>query len=257
MLSVTASLSPAMMLSPMPSRVAGAALIRIGLFCAFGTLALIAPFAGSWMSANPLLFMVGSLYLIPQALGILLPFALILVVDHIGLNRTLLEHDKRRTVTQFTLLGVLLLVILMGWVIPNANQSWRELQVHARSGTGPVARGLRELTVVELLRRQPTPVGQIWQRLFLMFLPLLLVVFRWNALRYLGTAALSRMWIEIPWIVTTTAAIAWIQLCGYTFGLRGGMFVEMTMACGILLTAALVMSALCNARVLRERSLIG
>jgi hypothetical protein len=257
LLSVIGRLTPAILFSPMPVPLAGAAVIRIGMFCAIGTLVLLAPFASQFGALGTRFFVVSSIYLVPQALGVLLPFALILIVDLVGLDRRLADHQRRRMLIQVTLLGMLTLLLLVGWATPYANQSWRDAVVHARGSAAPAARGNNELTLIELFRRQPMAVNAIWERVFLICLPMLLVVFRGIAIGLMRTNALSRMWVEIPWVVSTTAAMAWIQLCGYAFGLKMGIFPWMPMVWGIILTAALVMSALCNARAFRERSSAG
>jgi lipopolysaccharide export LptBFGC system permease protein LptF len=89
------------------------------------------------------------LYLVPQALAIALPLGLVFGVI-LGLrNRASTPHVKWTIV----LLGLgcsVAAFVIVGWLMPEANQAFRELIAGRR-----VLRGLNELTLSQLARRDP------------------------------------------------------------------------------------------------------
>lgn len=249
--------SPGSMFSPMPASVVSPAMIRVALFCVPITVLMLAPFVGWWTAPSPRPPALSWAYLVPGALVIPIPFAMILIVDLVCLNPTLTTLAKRRIVLQFALLTVVLMIAGLGWLVPSANQSWREAWGHAQTGNWHIARGLRELTMFELLRRQPLPVNELFNRAFLMTLPAAVALSRWIAFRIPAVRRAPNMRIEVVWVLTNAALIVVFYLLASGLGARFGAVEAGTVALWTaLLAVAVVLSDVCNRAAWRDRAMV-
>jgi hypothetical protein len=248
--------APGSMFSPIPASVLGSAMIRVALFCAPITLLMLTPFLGWWMAPGPPLPALSWAYLVPGALVIPIPFAMILIVDLVCLNPTLTTWAKRRIVLQFALLSVVLMIAGLGWLAPSANQSWREAWAYARTGNWQnVGRGLRELSVFELLRHQPLPVDELFKRAFLVMLPAAVAVSRWLSFHVPAVQGASGTRIEAVWVLANVALITASYLLAYGLGGHFGVLEVGTVALWTgLLTVAAVFSDVCNRAARRNQA---
>jgi hypothetical protein len=95
-----------------------------------------------------------TLYLIPQAITVAIPFALA-IGTLCGLRgRSVSIHTQRSLVVFAALLSVVMFIVL-GWILPDANQAFRVLIAHrmmlpALGVNGQVPRGMNELTLGQL-----------------------------------------------------------------------------------------------------------
>jgi hypothetical protein len=91
-------------------------------------------------------------YLVPQALAVALPLGLLFGIL-LGLRNRTATSRVRRTVSLLAGGCSLAALILVGWVMPVANQSYRELSAGTR-----LARGMNELTLREIASGDPAPL---------------------------------------------------------------------------------------------------
>ncbi|MCU1382180.1 MAG: hypothetical protein JWL71_877 [Acidobacteria bacterium] len=84
------------------------------------------------------------LYLIPQALAVALPMGLVFGVL-CGLRGQAVTTRPRRLITLLLLLCSIVMLAHDGWLLPAANQAFREL-----AAGRPLSRGMNELTIGEL-----------------------------------------------------------------------------------------------------------
>jgi hypothetical protein len=148
-------------------------------------------------------------YLLPQALSIALPMGLVFGVMS-GLRRTTPTRRVRRAITLLILASGLAALVIDGWVLPHANQAFRELSYGGRLG-----RGVNELTLDQLWQsardRFVIPVIKSRRtfefnfRLAMAFAPLALGLFA------LGVATARRRASSVPMI----GLIALVSCCSY------------------------------------------
>jgi hypothetical protein len=149
---------PRIVLTPAPPTVMNRVVARVARFTLLGSAVLVAPFVlglpGAWLPASMVLFVV------PQALTAVFPFAMVPAVDAIRRHEALPPYVERGVVTKVGLAAVLLMMVFHGWVTPAANQAWRRAALQAsldddRPGRqvppGLPARGMHELTTIELI----------------------------------------------------------------------------------------------------------
>lgn len=121
------------------------------LSAAVGLPLLIAPF-WSYLTFGSLSFARLTVYLIPQAIALAVPFSLLpgaMVLGASAMGQTVVR--ARRQLTVAIACGVLVTALGLNWVVPEANQAFRETYVAAAGLTpGPLPRGTRELTIGEL-----------------------------------------------------------------------------------------------------------
>ena len=142
--------------------------------------------------------------LLPSTIAVAFPVATTTVVDvfRIGPHPA---REERIAAVKFAVAAVALMVMLAGWWFPAANQefrvvSWRAFAAASHSPARGPARGLRELSLVELWRdeslkkelwvgreswvssRAESVRGEIAQRTALMVMPIVLMWMRWRAL---------------------------------------------------------------------------
>lgn len=147
---------PRVWLRPLPPRLVASIWSAAALFTMCGVLILFIPYLPFLSGAGSHLL----LYLLPSSLTVALPLALVpaaIVARRFGRAQ---GFELRALVARLTLSAMFLLVLLLGWITPHANQAWRE----AVAPDGAVAlRGTRELTVPELLSAQPPAERGLWR----------------------------------------------------------------------------------------------
>ena len=103
----------------------------LGLFSAFGTIALIAPFFQYLPGPPHAVRLVG--YLTPQAVALALPFAVLPVAMIMGaVASPASAAGLRRRLCALAATVVLLTAMNLAWVVPEANQTFRETARAAR-----------------------------------------------------------------------------------------------------------------------------
>ena len=226
---------PRIVLTPAPPTVMNRVVTRVTRFTLAASVPLILPFVFdvpmNWVPASMVVF------LVPQALTIVFPFAMVLAVDAIRRHEPLPPHVERATVMKLGLSAVLLVIVFHGWVTPAANQAWRraafQAQLAARSGgveaaplpAGAPARGVRELTTIELVMdsahahagentnaggRAAALRSELNNRASFAMLPVLFLWLRWRSLDLP-----RRRWFPMP------AGVATLAILGAYFLLRG------------------------------------
>lgn len=147
------------------------------------------------------------LLILPSSAALALPVAFATIVD---LLRTSQQptHQARVAMLKCAIASLAVMLVLVGWVFPASNQQYRVSSNRAFTGRlnspGP-ARGLRELSIVELLQddtncrqwlgkgdpvfdqwcqtRVDPKAGELSKRLALSLLPIAMMWMRWRALR--------------------------------------------------------------------------
>jgi hypothetical protein len=181
---------------------------RITIAVAIGSLVLMLPFL---RGDGPLWFrVIVFVAVIPQALTIVFPFAMVSAVDAIRRFDGLAPHTARATVSKLAMVSCLFVFVCHGWVMPAANQLYRKVTLEqsldgatrSRYFRGSPAqerplRGVRELTNSELIMRlSPTSLEpgtnefarvtlarrEISNRATIALLPILVLWRRWRAL---------------------------------------------------------------------------
>jgi hypothetical protein len=92
-------------------------------------------------------------YLVPQALAVAIPIGLVIGVL-CGLRGRVPTLRSKRTIVLLMLAASLAALVLTGWLLPVANQAYRELAfalLHPDAGGRVPARGMNELTLGELM----------------------------------------------------------------------------------------------------------
>jgi hypothetical protein len=138
---------PSMLRQPTPSTVAHRIVTRIARFTLVATALLMMPFAleGDSLWWRFLMLLV----LVPSAITVAFPFAMITAVDAIRCDHALPPHVERSAVVKLALAAVLFMVAFGGVVVPAAHQAWRTATLQAGRPTS--ARGIRDLSTYELL----------------------------------------------------------------------------------------------------------
>jgi hypothetical protein len=203
--------SPRMLLTPTPSSVTNRVVTRIAWFMLLTTPWLIAPFIidvdAPWQQELPLI-----VFLMPQAMVVVFPFAMVAAVDAIRRHDALPPHVERAAVMKLGITAVLLMVCFHGWVMPAGNQAFREEM--APAGVRPPP-GIREMTTTELIidsswahAGETTNAGgraavirhELHNRASFAVLPAFLLWLRWRALDLP-----RRRWWPLPAGVATVA----------------------------------------------------
>jgi hypothetical protein len=218
--------SPQIARTSAPSSVTNRVASRIARFTFSATVLFIAPFLWSeprWLDGVRILF------LIPHALTLAFPFAMIAAVDTIRCDESLPPQVARAVVVKLGLLSVLLMVCFHGWVVPAANQAWRVDM--APAGVRAPARGVRELTTIELITdpsrahagettnasgRAAVIRRELNNRAHLAILPVMLLWLRWGML----DRPRRRWYSPLPsWLVTPImiAAFGALNFIGVNF----------------------------------------
>ena len=183
----------------------------------------------SWLSG------IGVLLIVPQALVLAFPFAMVGAVDAIR-GHEALPHLERAVVTKLAMIAVALMVFFHGWVVPAANQAWRANL--APAGMSAPARGVRELTTMDLINdpsrahaSETTNAGgraamirrELNNRAHLALLPAVLLWLRWG----MHNRPRRRWYSPLPsWLLNPTLIGAFLLLnfIGVNFGAAVGVW---------------------------------
>ena len=246
--------SPEIVRAPVPSTVRRRVVTRIALFVAVssGVLMLGSLSSFSW-DGPPRPFFV---LLLPATITVAFPFAMALAVDAIRQQNAMPLQVARAAALKLALLSIVFMIAFGGWVVPTANQMWREKSVKSgmlRSAYPHAVanRGVRELTTAELMF-EPSPAmahepfsgnadretraqRELNNRAVLTVLPLLLIWLRWRA----GDLP-RRRWIRpLPALVSTGFSTA--AFCGlYFLGWRTEFEWKLSAGVGFWLPIALI-----------------
>lgn len=118
-------------------------------FAALGAALLILPFA-PWIGHRPHLFMLAMPSLLPSLAAFSMPFALVPGAMALAAStRSTTAFRHRAMAGLAAILTAVSLAALLGWIVPAANQSWRET-LSARRSTSVTTKGLREMSMLEL-----------------------------------------------------------------------------------------------------------
>jgi len=212
--------SPQIARTTAPSSVTNRVASTIARFTLPAAALLTMPFVPSieprWVDGMRILFIV------PQALTLAFPFAMVAAVDAIRCHEPLPPQVQRAAVVKLGIIAVLLMVSFHGWIVPAANQAWRVKTLPP--GMSAPARGVRELTTTQLLNDssrehygERTNAGgraavirrELNNRAHLALLPVLLLWFRWGML----DRSRRRWYSPLPsWLVTSLVIAAFFAL---------------------------------------------
>ena len=210
--------SPQIARTSAPSSVTNRVATRIALFTLPATALLILPFVLDPGGLD----VVRILLIAPHGMVLAFPFAMVAAVDAIRRHEPLPPHVERAVAVKLGILAVLLMVSFHGWVVPAANQAWRVKTM--RAGLSAPARGVRELTTMQLLTDpshwhagERTNAGgraavirrELNNRAHLAVLPVLLLWLRWGML----DRPRRRWYSPLPsWLLTPIVFVAFFAL---------------------------------------------
>jgi hypothetical protein len=186
--------APEVLLGAPPPGMTRRVLTRIIIFTSVAATLVSVPIVWSMGEMSPpdrLWLLV--LCLLPSSAALAFPFAMPWVLDAIR-RRTDPNHVERSAALRIGAIAVLFSALLLGWGVPMANQVFRETAApeHAR----PPARGVRELTIAELIvdpalatadepftrfGRRSAIRRELNNRAILAILPAVLLWVRWSA----------------------------------------------------------------------------
>lgn len=241
--------SPRIACTPAPPTLTNRVATRIAQFTLPAAALLVMPFVmnieARWLDGMLILF------LLPQALTLAFPFAMVAAVDAIRRHETLPPHVERAAVIKLGSTAVVLMVGCHGWVVPATNQAWRDTIRPA--GMSAPARGIRELTTMELIKEpsrahayETTNAGgraavinrELNNRAHLALLPVMLLWLRWGML----DRPQRRWYSPLPvWIVTPIVIAGFFAL--NFVGINFARSVQIPQAVGVWLPAAGVIGA--------------
>ena len=184
----------ALVLTPTPPSMTRRILARIIIFTAAAATLLTVPI---WLELRELTLpqkAAAAFWLLPAGVGVAFPFAMTWVAD--AIRRHIRPTPMERiTALRIGMMAVLFTILVVGWVVPRANQQFREIA--APADARPPALGVRELTTRELIvdssgataDARYTRHGQrgairreLHNRAVVALLPALLLWLRWGAL---------------------------------------------------------------------------
>jgi hypothetical protein len=196
------------LLRPTPTELSRIAWRSIAVFASLGTLLLLVPVVSG---LYPVYWSARVELLLPSALALAVPAAVAPTTILLLSNARGDPAASRRAIVRFALSATIATAAIAGWAAPLANQGWREAVASTlarRSVVVSPARGVRELTLPELARRQPPPGivdGQhrdreYHMRLLVVTMPIPMALLAFAAARrvrvgWIGAAA---WWIAAP-----------------------------------------------------------
>ena len=204
-----------LLLTPMPPATTRRIIARVIIFMSVVSALMLIPLFTELDEIAPgrLAWLV--LWLLPSMKLMALPFAMGFAVD--GVRR----HDaptpaERVAIVRAGLIGVLVMILLGGWIVPAANQQFR-LTVKA-DPWHPPARGARELTTTQLMQTprlagaegpaRPMAIQrELHNRASFAVLPVILMWLRWRALDHP-----SPRWLLPAWLSATVTIGAYFFL---------------------------------------------
>jgi hypothetical protein len=224
---------------PTPATVANRIVTRIAWFTLVPTVLLTLPYVWEMESVGP-----GLLFLIPSALALVFPFAMVAAVDAIRCDHALPPHVERATAVKLAVASLVFMFVFGGFVLPASNQAFRvttftqslraqgmdEARIaRINPGRDTPRRGLRELSTYELLtnhgfndgtRYLPDTINrELSNRASLAVLPTFLLWLRWRLLDLP-----RRRWSPLPpTVVAVTAFVAFGVLRQSDVIVEGGL----------------------------------
>jgi hypothetical protein len=217
--------SPRMLVfTPAPEGTTRRVLMRIVIFTGIVTVLEILPYRSYFQRVPAWQHSALLLSLIPQGLAIAFPLAMTWVADGIRRDRTATAAE-RVVAVRIGAGAAIVMIALMGWVVPDANQWFREA-VSARYGYRP-ARAVRETRTPDLIA-EATVVSQpevgIWEgtrptmarselskRALFAALPALLLWLQWSAAR----AGRRRWYSWRGWCTTIMVTVVLFEFLTY------------------------------------------
>ena len=209
--------TPAMLRTRAPKSLTDQVARRIAVATGLGTAMLTLPFIREiepWERRSLILFV------IPQAMTLAFPFAMVAAVDAIRNFAGVGPHVARGTAAKLAVVAVLFTFFMHGWVVPAANRAWRQGTFHPPSEP---AFAPRELSIVELLTSRELATAneagtneffkarnvrrELNNRAALIVLPVVLLWRRWRALDLPGGR-----WFSARSSVTGTIAMCFALL---------------------------------------------
>jgi hypothetical protein len=225
-----ARLAPrALVLTPTPPSMTRRVLARIIIFTAAAATLLTVPI---WLELRQLTLpqkAVAAFWLLPAGVALAFPFAMTWVADAI---RRHIRPTPMERIAAFRvgMMAVLFTILVVGWVVPTANQQFREIA--APADARPPARGVRELTTRDLIvdpsgATADAPFTRNGQRgairrelntrAVMALLPALLLWLRWGALERPRKAWFSPLPVSLATAIT---------ICGFYFSYFASMAIE-------------------------------
>lgn len=204
----------AVLFAPTPASMTRRILARIIIFTATVSALLTVPLLLDLREMSLPQKAEAALWLLPASVAVAFPFAMTWVTDAIR-RHTRPTPIERATALRIGIIAVTFTVLVMGWVVPAANQEFREIAApdHAR----PPALGVRELTTRELIA-DPSPAtadapytrhGQrgavrreLNNRAVFALLPAVLLWLRWGALERPRKAWFSPLPASLATVIT-------------------------------------------------------
>lgn len=193
-LTVMLSVFPRLMLSTsMPAPMTRRVLSRIIIVTGVGSALLTVPFLLDMRELPAQAMVVAVASLLPAGVALSFPFAMAWVADAIRRHRTATPLERVAAVRVGTV-AVAFSIAFIGWGVPAANQQFRV--VAAPDAVGAPARGVRELTLSELIAERASPSvdgrytrngsrgaarRELNNRVVIALLPALLLWVRWGA----------------------------------------------------------------------------
>ncbi|HEX6216311.1 MAG TPA: hypothetical protein VFZ38_15865 [Vicinamibacterales bacterium] len=209
--------APDVLLAAPPPGMTRRVLTRIIIFTSVAAILVSVPIVWSMRDLSaPDTWWLLVLCLLPSGAALAFPFAMPWVIDAIR-RRTDPNHVERSAALRIGAIAVLFSALLLGWGVPMANQVFREIAApeHAR----PPARGVRELTIAELIADPARTTSdapftrfgsrgairrELNNRATLAILPAVLIWWRWGA----HERRRQRWYSPLPTPVATATAIA-------------------------------------------------
>jgi hypothetical protein len=202
--------TPSLMRTHAPASVTNRVAIRMSRFIALASLPLIYPFLAQSGWSVVLLAAV-----VPQAITVVFPLSMIGAVDAIRRYERLAPHVERALAAKLGFVALLFMLAFHGFVVPAANQAFRE-----GVSLGRPVPGVRELTTYQLISdpamaaaHEPYTGGadratriqrELNSRATLALIPLVLLWIRWRAI----DAGRGKWWSPLPAPLATTIVVA-------------------------------------------------
>ena len=179
----------AVLFAPVPPSTTRRVLARIIIFTGIvATLFTIAILMDA-RAMTPLETITAAIFVLPAGIGLAFPFSLLWAGDAIRRARVATAAE-RAAALRAGIVAVAFMLVLVGWGVPAMNQLYRDVAApeHMRR---PIARGVREATLDELLSRHPprllearSPANlqrEATNRVIVTLLPAILLWLRWSA----------------------------------------------------------------------------
>lgn len=182
--------APLILAAPPPPSMTRRVLGRIIIFTAAVSALLTVPI---WLQLRELPLAqqaAATFWLLPAGIVLAFPFAMLWIVDAIR-RQTRPTRIERINALRISIMAVLFMIVVGGWVVPAANQEFREIA--APEYARPPARGARELTTPQLIQapwlaqaegreRSQAIQRELHNRASFALLPIVLMWLRWRAL---------------------------------------------------------------------------